>query len=146
MSKEIERKFLVDESKIPEGEWFSVKQGYLNFIPQVRVRVSPNKSDITIKSDGMLTRDEWVYQIPRKDAEEMLNLCEHIIEKERQIIMLEGREWTIDRFFGDNKGLIISEVELKKEDEKVNLPVWVAKEVTGDSKYMNINLVRNTIK
>jgi len=68
------------------------------------------------------------------------------IEKERQIIMLEGREWTIDRFFGDNKGLIISEVELKKEDEKVNLPVWVAKEVTGDSKYMNINLVRNPIK
>jgi len=67
MSKEIERKFLVDKSKIPEGEWFSVKQGYLNFIPQVRVRVSPNKSDITIKSDGMLTRDEWVYQIPRKD-------------------------------------------------------------------------------
>ena len=146
MSKEIERKFLVDKSKIPEGEWFSVKQGYLNFIPQVRVRVSPNKSDITIKSDGMLTRDEWVYQIPRKDAEEMLKLCKHIIEKERLVIMFEGREWTIDRFFGDNKGLIISEVELKKEDEKINLPAWVAEEVTGDPKYMNINLVRNTIK
>ena len=38
-------------------------------------------------------------------------------------------------------GLTVAEVELKDENQKVELPEWIDREVTGDPKYYNANLV-----
>ena len=55
-------------------------------------------------------------------------------------IDVAGKVWEVDEFLGDNKGLLVAEIELESEDEKFILPPWVTTEVTGDAKYYNSNL------
>ena len=43
---------------------------------------------------------------------------------------------------GENKGLILAEVELKSEKQDIKIPSWIGKEVSGDPKYYNSNLVK----
>jgi CYTH domain-containing protein len=69
-------------------------------------------------------------------------LCERpLIEKTRYRIEHQGLIWEIDEFAGDNRGLIIAEVELEEEDQAIMLPDWVGKEVTGDPRYYNASLI-----
>ena len=101
---------------------------------------------ITIKGMSVgATRSEYEYEIPLADANEMLDrLCERpLIEKTRYRVSHEGLAWEIDEFEGDNRGLIIAEVELKDETQSVTLPGWIGQEVTGDHRYFNANLVAN---
>jgi CYTH domain-containing protein len=115
----------------------------------VRVRTASKKAFITIKGTRIsATRLEFEYEIPFEDAELMLDsLCEKpIIEKIRYIIKHSGFKWEVDEFLGDNKGLIVAEVELKSEKQKIVLPPWIGKEVTEDSRYANSSLVRNPYK
>jgi adenylate cyclase len=39
--------------------------------------------------------------------------------------------------------LIVSEVELKSEDQAFARPIWLGDEVTGDPRYYNANLIKN---
>jgi CYTH domain-containing protein len=91
------------------------------------------------------TRSEYEYEIPLADANEMLDrLCVRpLIEKTRYRVSHEDLVWEIDEFEGDNRGLIIAEVELKDETQSVPLPGWIGQEVTGDPRYFNANLVAN---
>jgi adenylate cyclase len=142
MGIEIERKFLVTGKPWSTADKATVyQQGYLNRDPQrtVRVRVAGNKAMLTIKglSQGA-TRDEFEYEIPVKDAEALLKLCEGpVIDKTRHFIVFEGKTWEVDEFHGDNEGLIMAEVELQNEEEMFALPPWVTEEVTGDDRYYN---------
>ena len=62
------------------------------------------------------------------------------IIKTRFIVEFKNHIWEIDEFEGRHKGLILAEVELKSEDENVELPEWIGEEVTGNPKYYNSNL------
>ena len=66
-----------------------------------------------------------------------------MIEKKRYQIEFGGHKWEIDEFQAENKGLVLAEVEIENENEEVNLPGWIGKEVTGDVKYYNVNLVKH---
>ena len=46
-------------------------------------------------------------------------------------------------FEGANAGLVVAEIELGDEAERVPLPPWVGEEVTDDPRYYNVNLVAN---
>jgi len=48
----------------------------------------------------------------------------------------------VDEFHGENEGLILAEIELPREDTPFPKPVWLGKEVTGDSQYYNAMLSR----
>ena len=48
-----------------------------------------------------------------------------------------GKIWEIDRFFGENEGLVLAEVELASENETVQLPPWIGQEVTHLTRYYN---------
>jgi CYTH domain-containing protein len=75
------------------------------------------------------------------------DLCEKpLIDKKRYKIEYKGFVWEVDEFFGDNQGLIVAEVELESEDQKFAKPEWVRKEVTGDPKYFNANLIHHPYK
>lgn len=149
MAVEIERKFLVDETLLPQlTNGYTIKQGYIQTagLNTVRVRVRDDKAFLTLKSSSKgVTRLEFEYAIPLEDAEEMLeNLCQKpFIDKKRYLIEHEGHTWELDIFEGDNKGLIVAEVELESEDEPFVLPEWVKEEVTTDKRYANSNLIQN---
>jgi len=148
MAIEIERKFLV------RGDgWRSLsvgsiyRQGYITSAPgkTVRVRVAGDRGYLTIKGTTVgYRRSEFEYPIPVEDAEEMLaTLCDRpLIEKKRHQISVGDLIWEIDEFFGDNEGLILAEVELIDEGQIFDLPEWIGEEVSHDSRYYNVNLIK----
>lgn len=148
---EIERKFLVlsDDFKNEAVTQHRIVQGYLNSDPErtVRVRIKGDTGFITIKGKGNesgTTRMEWEKEIPVKDAEELLKLCEKgSIDKIRYEVPFGGHVYEVDTFFGENNGLIIAEIELKDEDESFKKPKWLGQEVTGDKRYYNAYLSNN---
>jgi adenylate cyclase len=146
MAKEIERKFLVQPRKWSDlGPGLVIRQGYLSTSKQcsVRVRTYGDKAYVTIKSaTADITRDEYEYEIPLNDANEILvSLCEHPpIEKMRYRIVFKGHTFEVDEFTGANRGLTVAEVELKDAKEPVDLPDWIDREVSGDPRYFNSNL------
>jgi len=149
MGKEIERKYLVkneDWRELAKGTVY--RQGYLSTVKErtVRVRTIDDNGYLTIKGITVgATRAEYEYEIPAKDANYMLDeLCEKpIIEKKRYVLDHEDLTWEIDEFDGENHGLIVAEVELTAEDQKIAFPEWIGDEVTGDPRYFNSNLIKH---
>lgn len=149
MAIEIERKFLVKSEawrSLATGTVYC--QGYIATAPgrTVRVRIIGDQGYLTIKgpSNGR-SRAEFEYPIPVKDATEMLEtLCDRpFIEKKRYKIIQGELTWEVDEFFGDNQGLILAEVELKDENQAIDLPDWIGEEVSADARYYNASLVKN---
>ena len=151
IGREIERKFLVKGSfKEFATSSFDIKQGFLSSIPErtVRVRLKGDKGFLTIKGIGNasgISRFEWEKQIPKKEAIELLKICEPgLIDKKRYIIPVENDLFfEVDEFYGDNHGLMIAEIELPEEDTAFRKPSWLGKEVTGDINYYNSYLAQN---
>ncbi|MFG1477740.1 CYTH domain-containing protein [Xanthobacter sp. V4C-4] len=148
MAIEVERKFLVVSEAWRQGaEACAIRQGYLSFGEDstVRIRVAGARAFITVKgrTEG-ISRDEYEYPIPLRDAEAMLaDLCARpLIEKTRYALTYAGKLWTVDVFGADNAGLVVAEVELTHPEEKVALPPWVGAEVTHDPRYRNSSLVQ----
>jgi CYTH domain-containing protein len=148
MGIEIERKFLLTSTSWKElAPGTSYRQGYLNSTKErtVRVRTIDDKGFLTIKGLSVgATRVEYEYEIPVADAEHLLDeLCEKpLIEKNRYKIAHGGFVWEVDEFFGENKGLIVAEIELESENQSFDKPEWVGEEVTGDPRYFNSSLIK----
>jgi CYTH domain-containing protein len=147
MATEIEKKFLVKEGIWRKQEGTKYRQGYLNSAKEriVRVRTVKDKGYLTIKGITVgASRMEFEYQIPHQEAEVLLGICERpLIEKNRYVVKEGGFVWEIDEFLGENRGLIVAEVELESEDQQFPRPDWVGEEVTGDPRYFNSNLIKN---
>lgn len=147
MAKEIERKFIVDTSRwSPQGLGMRVRQGYLPTSGKtaVRVRITGEGAWLTLKGENKgPVRSEFEYPVPISDAHQILDeLCERpFIEKTRYLVDYAGATWEVDVFEGENAGLVIAEIELTSENQKINLPSWVLNEVTDDPRYYNVNLV-----
>jgi adenylate cyclase len=146
MALEIEKKFLVQPGWRPHAAGTAYVQGYLHSKsdgPTVRVRLSDDRAVLTIKGTPHgLARPEFEYCIPVNDAREMLDRFARgrLIEKTRYLIDYASHTWEVDVFEGRNKGLILAEVELARVDEHVELPDWIAGEVSHDHRYSNAYL------
>ncbi|HTF04922.1 MAG TPA: CYTH domain-containing protein [Bacteroidia bacterium] len=153
MGVEIERKFLVDKEKwtaVEKSAPNRMRQGYLLTDPHktIRVRVAETGGYLTIKglSTGA-TRAEFEYEIPKQEAEELLNLFSvSKLDKIRYEIVFNGKVWEVDEFLGENEGLIVAEIELVSESEEFQLPAWVTREVTDEEKYYNSSLSARPFK
>ena len=151
MAQEIERKFLVKtEVNVDElGQATRITQGYLSSIKErtVRVRVKGEKGFLTIKgmgNDSGTTRYEFEKEISQEEAGDLMKICEPgIIDKTRTKVNVGKHTYEVDRFFGENDGLIVAEVELASETEVFEKPAWLGEEVTGDPKYYNSMLMKN---
>ena len=150
MALEIERKFLVN-SNVFKKEAFKNKkiiQGFLSSVPErtVRVRITNKKGFLTVKGLGNTsgtTRYEWEKEISLKDATDLLKICEPgIIDKTRYYVKSGGHTFEVDEFYGENKGLLVAEIELSSETENFEKPNWLGQEVTGITKYYNSSLVK----
>ena len=151
---EIERKFLVlsEDYKAEAFKTTRIIQGFLNSNPKrtVRVRLKENQGYLTVKgmtsSDGV-TRFEWEKEISETEAKALLTLCEEgIIDKIRYEVKVEDHIFEVDEFFGDNKGLVIAEIELKHKYESFVRPKWLGNEVTSQIKYYNSQLAKHPFK
>ena len=153
MATEIERKFLVrNESwRVHVSSGIFYRQGYMASTTtcSMRVRCGGDQGFINLKSATLgITRKEYEYPIPEQDANEILDLfCERpLIEKTRYLVEHAGHVWEVDVFAGDNEGLIVAEIELDDADEFFALPDWAGEEVSHDSRYYNVCLVKNPFK
>ena len=145
MNVEIERKFLI--RKIPKNfeNKFYIKQFYIHvddkFVQRLRF-FDNRKAIMSLKQNcAGLSRYEFEYKIPLEDAKKIISMTDSIfIEKIRYIVYYESMKWEIDEFLGNNKGLLIAEIELEDEKQKIKLPDWIDQEVTNQNKYFNYNL------
>jgi adenylate cyclase len=145
MAKEIERKFLL-RSDIPTNTILEggtrIVQGFLSKDPLVRVRLrGRHLAYLTIKGPGTLVRDEFEYEIPRGDGEQLIKMCPKTIIKVRHQFSYEGRVWALDSFQGSLDGFRMAEVEIESQFATVEIPPWLGPEVTGDPRYSNVRLI-----
>ncbi len=148
MSKEIERKFLVDHEhlqkvhpSLPAG--VHLDQGYLSLDPVVRIRSAGSQGKLTVKGPGLIERDEFEYAIPFLDTAGLLKLCKHRLTKIRYTLQYGNDCWEVDEFLGPLKGLWLAEIELDHVMKRFDRPTWLRDEVTNDARYQNSSLVVN---
>lgn len=159
MAIEIERRFLVRDPPAAFAaagmtRWRRITQGYFGRIDRLRIRVrilSDESGDCT----ALLTfkgarrgrcRLEYEYPLALDLARRALISLPpaHVIRKMRyDICHHDGLVWSVDRFEGPNRGLVVAEVELTHPDQHVELPHWVGEEVTFDPRYGNSRLARS---
>lgn len=158
MATEIERKFLVanDKWRRRVEKTHVIRQGYLetqgDATVRIRVVADPDlrrtyAAALTIKGPTKgLVRAEYEYPICLKDAKEMLDLLcgTRLVEKLRHIVPCRksGGDifWEIDEFTGRHAGLILAEIELRQSNQKISLPKWVGREVSGNPQFSNHSL------
>ncbi|VAX08382.1 hypothetical protein MNBD_ALPHA03-1897 [hydrothermal vent metagenome] len=142
---EIERKFLILSR--PDGKpqrIHRIRQGYIarEGGNMVRIRQQDDRYILCVKTPAKgRGRYEIETNINTDEAKVLFAACaEKPIEKTREIYSIGNHIWEVDIFEGANKGLIVAEVELSSEQEKVTLPDWIGPEVTGFQKFYNANL------
>lgn len=149
MKKEIERKFLIKGDFMPYvASSTYIEQGYVAKSDDLtlRIRTRDEHGYITIKGRSNaagMSRSEWEYEIPVEEARELLSFSKGTIKKHRYLVPVDGHVFEVDRFYGQNEGLIMAEVELQAEDEQYPRPGWLGEEVTGDRRYYNSQLLKH---
>ena len=148
MNIEIERKFTVNKIPNKITNSFVIEQFYMlidkDFVQRLRI-FDDKKAIISLKQNcSGLKRYEFEYEIPLVDARKIISIGNFLsIKKIRHELIIDNIKWEVDQFLEKNKGLVIAEVELQNEDQKLNLPKWVEKDVTNQNKYYNYNLAIN---
>jgi len=142
MGVETERKFLVCGNgwQALATQRTHIRQAYLTTDGRASVRVrirDDGTAALTVKArqPGM-RRLEFEYPIPPSEAESLIALrAGGVVEKVRHIVAHKDARWEVDVFAGENAGLVIAEIELRDEHQRVELPPWVGTEVTGRDEY-----------
>ena len=129
MPIEIERKFLLahDGWRACVERSEPIAQGYLVGAQalrngaaraSVRARLAGDVAWLNIKAATPgIARAEFDYPIPVADAQVLLTeLCDGVVEKVRHHVRVDGVLFEVDEFGGDNRGLIVAEVELPTVD------------------------------
>jgi adenylate cyclase len=146
MPVEIERKFIASPAVLAlcrSGTPFV--QGYLvaDEASTIRIRKAGERMLVTWKSPRRGTsRDEFEFPIPMEDGAELLARLPpgRRLEKTRYRVEHAGAVWDVDVFGGALAGLILAEIELDREDQPIELPPWIEREVTADTRYRNSRL------
>jgi len=155
--KEIERKFLVNPTLIPDiTKYPSVKiqQGYLSSkydLLEVRVRSEEIDNNIEyyliLKDSGTKIRNEICYKISKDEFDISIQLCGNkIINKTRyKIPHSKDNSKILELDIYSDIDLIVCEYEGESEiDVDTLIPEeWFIKDITEDSKYKNFNIAMN---
>ncbi len=151
MPIEIEHRFLVaterlNELQLDQHRGSFIHQGYITPSPDqttCRVRIADSDAWLTIKGKSVgAARPEFELPVDLAQAREILQTLTvgSLIEKTRYRIPHCGQTWEVDVFRGENDGLIIAEVELDDENQAIELPTWLGREITSVPRYFNAAL------
>ena len=149
---EIERKFLINNLPfiLEDYPCSLIEQGYISTTPVIRVRkkalvvedkfLNP-KYILTVKSKGLMVRQEYELDLDESEYESLLKKCSgNVITKKRYVIPLEDNlSLELDIFEGAFEGLIMGEIEFPDEasSKKYNPPEYLFREVTFDTNFHN---------
>lgn len=149
---EIERKYLLTDlpPEVANHGCRQIDQGYLpGKLLQERVRRIRSEGGEryvrAVKLGAGIRRIELQEESSPELFEALWPLTEgHRVTKVRYSVPDGDLTWEVDRF--TDRDLVLAEVELKSESERPPLPGWlaphVAREVTGEPEYLNVNLAR----
>jgi len=149
---EIEKKYLVDKSRLSEilakrVSTYRIEQYYLNDMNDnwlIRVRSMDNEFFLTLKSKGLLSREELEYRIIRQDFEKTILQAKTKLKKNRHHLYKDGYLFEIDVY--DDYEFVTCEVEFPTEEEAIAFdaikPDWCLQDITEDKKYKNVNLAK----
>lgn len=160
---EIERKFLIEYpnlkklDSLPNCSKVDITQAYLKSDNDVERRIRARgidgnyiyylteKKNITnlkrVETERKLTQDEYLQLLMEADNKF------HTIHKTRYCLSEANQYFEIDVYPEWNKQAIM-EIELKEENEKINIPkfIKIIKEVTDDRKYKNYEMAKEMPK
>lgn len=145
---EIERKFLV--RTLPDNlETFplrQIEQGYLNTAPVIRIRRDNDRYELTYKSKGLLSREEYNLPLTEEAYRHLIHKIDgRLITKKRYMIPVDHTLTAeLDIFEGDLAPLVLVEVEFPDEETALSFtaPDWFGEDVTFSGKYHNSYLSR----
>lgn len=140
---EIERKFLI--CRLPDLSGLTaadhLEQAYISTSPVIRVRRKNDSFILTIKSEGLLAREEYEFPISQEAYFHLLEKRDGIIiKKDRwKIPCPSGLTIELDLFAGSYQGFIMAEVEFPDLEtaNSYSPPDWFGPEVTQDSRFQN---------
>jgi CYTH domain-containing protein len=149
VATETERKFLIEqlpEDVVHDGA-LQIRQGYLaeDGAVEVRLRITEERSVLTVKAGSGLSRTEVEVAIDPADADELwAHTAGRRIEKTRYRIPAGERVIEADVFHGELDGLRIAEVEFPDGESAAAFtpPEWFGRELTGDPAWSNASLSR----
>jgi len=146
---EIERKFLVHVDELPDlGPSFAIEQAYLSEEPCVRIRTLTREgvtiARLTVKGPGLIERTEIEIDIETKKAQLILSegLWNYALTKNRYRL----GPWEVDEFTSaEHEGFWLAEIELKRKQDRFDLPAWLGPEVSEDPRFTNLALARDGV-
>ena len=147
---EIERKFLVRvlPENLNEFKHNEIIQGYISTSPVIRIRRSDDRYKLTVKTSGLLAREEFETDITKEQFDSLSKKVEgNIISKTRYKIPDGPYTIELDIFHNLFDGLLYAEVEFPDLEAaaKYKPPVFFGREVTNDQKYQNSSLTKMNV-
>jgi len=151
MTKEIERKFLIDRKKAftfvnsKKATKLEIEQFYISLEPEFRFRRTISDSETTYvkaeKSQPALERIEIETESSMTEYENLIIASSLVINKRRYVI--DGMEFD---FYPDGLAIMEKEYSSIKEAKEDHLNFdFIQKEVTGDKYYSNAQIaLRNS--
>ncbi len=161
---EIERKYIIKEIPLDLEAYQSMKleQGYLSVKPVIRIRKADERYILTVKSKGLMERQEYELDLSEEEYASLMNKVEgNLVSKTRYIIPLTDTNGTcgdkmtdrklnieLDIFDKNFKGLVYAEVEFPTNEaaEAFTAPDWFYRDVTLDGRFHNSALSRMNIE
>ena len=146
MNLEIERRFLIKNNNWRNYIYnkSSITQGYLSSNNDewiVRLRSENKHFKLTLKKHIInSTSLEFEYKIKSIEGNRIMSDIKNKIEKQRFYLKIKDRNWIVDIFKNLNAPLEIAEIELDSEKEKIVLPDFISKEITGIQIFSNYQL------
>lgn len=157
---EIERKYIIHEIPVDLSDYRSrhMEQAYVSVKPVIRIRRVDDEAVLTVKSKGLLSRQEFELELSDEEYLSLKSKTEgNVIEKDRYVIPLAGTDGScgggadvadlyieLDVFCGLFEGLVYAEVEFPSEEaaNAFTPPSWFGEDVTEAGIYQNSALSR----
>ena len=146
---EIERKFLIKTlpDNLTDYSCDTLTQASISTEPVIRVRQKKDTYILTLKSAGLLAREEVEMPLSKESFHHLLSKKDGIsIEKTRYKIPDSPYLIELDVFEGAYAGFCMAEVEFPdiEQANAYNAPSWFGPEVTMDTRFHNSNLSKRT--
>ncbi|MCM1179838.1 MAG: CYTH domain-containing protein [Clostridium sp.] len=147
---EIERKFLIEKSRIPENleqyPHYLIEQAYIITEPVLRIRKKNDAYILTYKGSGHMQREEVEFPLTMDAYNKLLTKTEgNVITKTRyKIPEHDNLMIELDIFSGMYEGLYLAEVEFPDLEtaDSYNPPEWFGRDVTHTDSFHNSTLSR----